>query len=77
MLGSRVSNATRARPCSMSSASATRTIPRLERQRDAALAVADDRVHHLGRDDRPLGLLVDAGEQPSRQSAARKRLYSS
>ena len=37
--------------------------PGLERERPPAAAVADDRVHDLGGDDRPLGLLVDAGQQ--------------
>ena len=37
---------------------------RLERQRPAAAAVADDRVQDLRGDDRALGLLVDALEQP-------------
>ena len=47
----------------MSSASATRTTPRLERVGLAASAVADDRVQDLGDDDAPLRLLVAALEQ--------------
>jgi hypothetical protein len=35
----------------------------LERERPPAAAVPDDRVHGLGRDDRALGLLVDATQQ--------------
>ena len=35
----------------------------LQRQRPAAAAVADDRVQDLRRDDRPLRLVVDIGEQ--------------
>ena len=57
------SNAIRERPCSMSSASATRRMPGLERQRLAVGAVADDPLQHLGDDDGQLGLVVDPVEQ--------------
>ena len=53
----------RVRPWAMSSASATRTTPRLQRVGLAAAAVADDRVQDLGSDDRALGLAIGLGEQ--------------
>ena len=47
----------------MSSASATRIETRLDRERLAVGAVADDRLEHLRDDDRALGLVVDPVEE--------------
>ena len=59
------SNGTRERPAGHVERVGDPDDPGLDRERRALAAVADDRVQRLGDDHRPLGLVVDVGQQRS------------